>query len=392
MARRDDLKAAQRAIVAALSQHAAYNYRASTAVVNRINEEIDRLAKELVGQLADLLESLTDAEMQAFLAGKYTTGRLKSMKAEIDAWGRALDEAIKSEWEKSALLLAGYEAAYAADVMKQALDDLPKHKPAPEKVLRKATQAPIQGHLVSDMLASLAPTQRDRVYAAIRQGIAAGDTNSQIIRMLRGTPALRYQDGLMQAAKRDVERLVRTARNHISNVAYEDTYAALGVEQVVWVATLEGRTCAACATMDGKIFEVGTAHKTPPVHPNCRCVLAPALDSEIVGNRPYVRALKVRKRDGTNEFRSIGNMTKKQREEAGLEVGQVKASTTFKSWFDNQDAAFQRQWLGPTRYKLYREGGLSLDRFVDVQKGREYSLEELRRRDADTFRAVFGET
>src|SRR5690606_36329368 len=108
MARRDDLKAAQRAIVAALSQHAAYIYRASTAVVNRINEDIDRLAKDLIGQLADHLDALTDAEMQAFLAGKYTTGRLKSMKAEIDAWGRALDEAIKSEWEKSALLLAGY--------------------------------------------------------------------------------------------------------------------------------------------------------------------------------------------------------------------------------------------------------------------------------------------
>jgi len=392
MARRDDLKAAQRAIVAALSQHAAYNYRASTAVVNRINEEIDRLARQLTGQLADRLESLTDAEMQAFLAGRYTTGRLKSMKAEIDGWGKALDETIRSEWEKSALALAGYEAAYAADVMRQALDDLPKHQPNAEKVLRKATQTPIQGHLVAEMVAGLGPAQRDRVYAAIRQGIAAGETNSQIIRMLRGTQALQYQDGLMQAAKRDVERLVRTARNHISNLAYEDTYEALGVTQVVWVATLEGRTCAACASMDGKVFELGKAHKAPPVHPNCRCVLAPALDSDIVGNRPYVRALKVKKRDGSNEFRSIGDMTKRQREEAGLKVGQVKSSTTFKSWFDNQDAAFQAEWLGPTRYKLYKEGGLALDRFVDVQKGKQYSLEELRRRDAGTFKAVFGET
>src|SRR5690606_25683464 len=99
----------------------------------------------------------TDAEMQAFLAGKYTTGRLKAMKAEIDGWGKALDETIRSEWEKSALALAGYEAAYAADVMNKALDGLPKHKPAPEKVLRKATQTPIMGRLVSDMVAGLAP-------------------------------------------------------------------------------------------------------------------------------------------------------------------------------------------------------------------------------------------
>lgn len=391
MARRDELRAAQRAIVAALSQHAAYNYRASSAVVNAINAEIDRLARELTVRLADRLESLTEAELQAFVTGKYTTGPLKALKAEIDAWGVALDQAIKSEWDKAALALAGYEAAYIGETMHKALDGLPRHTPKPEKILRKATQTPIMGYLVSDMVAGLAPSQRDRVYAAVRQGIAAGDTNTQIIRMLRGTPAMRYQDGLMQAAKRDVERLVRTARNHISNAAYEDTYEALGVKQVVWVATLEGRTCQACAAMDGKVFRVGETHRAPPVHPNCRCVLAPSLDDELVGNRPFVRALKVRKRDGSNEFRSIGDMTKNQRERAGLEVGQVEAKTTFSSWFKNQDAAFQREWLGPTRYKLYKEGGLSLDRFVDVQKGKQYSLEELRRRDAETFRAVFGD-
>ena len=194
----------------------------------------------------------------------------------------------------------------------------------------------------------------------------------------------------MQAAKRDVERLVRTARNHVSNVAYEDMYRELGVQTVVWVATLEGRTCTACASMDGRVFKVGESHRTPPVHPNCRCILAPSLDDGMVGNRPYVRALKVKKRDGSNEFRSIGNMTKNQRKEAGLKVGQVKGSTTFSSWFANQDAAFQREWLGASRYKLYKEGGMTLDRFVDPT-GRQYTLEDLRRRDAETFKAVFGD-
>src|SRR5690606_1280737 len=98
MAKRDELREAQRAIVAALSQHAAYNHRASTAVVNKINAEIDRLARDLTARLSDRLESLTDAEMQAFLAGQYTTSRLKAIRAEIDGWGKALGEAISSEW------------------------------------------------------------------------------------------------------------------------------------------------------------------------------------------------------------------------------------------------------------------------------------------------------
>lgn len=391
MASRDDLRDAQRAIVAALSQHAAYNYRASSAVVNRINEHIDRLAKELSLALADQLDSLTQAELQAFVAGKYTTSRLKALKAEIDGWGVALDQAIKAEWDKSAVALAGYEASYIGETMYKALDGLPTHTPKPDAVLRKANQTPLMGRFVGDMLGDIAPGQRDRIYATMRQGIAGGQSNSEVIRALRGTPALKYQDGLMQAAKRDVERVVRTARSHVSNVAYEDTYLALGVETLVWVATLEGRTCRACAGMDGKTFKLGEAFSKPPVHPNCRCTLAPSFDGELVGNRPFVRALKVKKRDGSNEFRPIGDMTEKQREAAGLKVGQVQAKTTYGSWFANQDAEFQEQWLGPTRYKLYAEGRLPIERFSDPLNGKEYTIEQLRRRDAETFKAVFGD-
>ena len=389
MAKNDELRAAQRAIVAALSQHAAYGYRASSAVVNRINEEIDRLARELTASLAERLDSLTQAEMQAFLAGKYTTPKLKAMRAEIDGWGVALDQAIRAEWDASALALAGYEATYVVQTMHKAVDGLPKTKVKAEAILKKARQTPLMGKFVDDMLAEVAPAQKDRIFASLRQGIAAGQSNSQIIRALRGTPDLKYQDGLMQAAKRDVERLVRTARNHVSNVAYENTYEALGVQTLVWVSALEARTCQACAAMDGRRFKMGEAFTKPPVHPNCRCVISPDMGGGLIGNRPYIRALKVRKRDGSNEFRSIGDMTPKQREAAGLKVGQVNANTTFSSWFANQDAAFKKEWLGPSRYKLYTEGKLPLERFSDP-RGKIYTLDELRQRDAETFRAVFG--
>lgn len=390
MAKNEELRAAQRAIVAALSQHAAYSYRASSEVVNRINEHIDRLAKDLTAGLADRLDSLTQAEMQAFLSGKYTTPKLKAMKAEIDGWGVALDQAITSEWDKSALALAGYEATYIGEVMHKALDGLPKPKIKPEAVLRKATQAPLMGKFVEDMLAGIAPDQTARIYASLRQGIAAGQPNSQIIRALRGTPDLKYQDGLMQAARRDVERVVRTARNHIANVSYDETYEALGVQYVVRVASLEGKTCVACAGLDGKIYKRSDPKPAATLHPNCRCQYAPSVDGELIGNRPFMRAMKVRGRDGVRNYRSIGNMTKSQREKAGLEVGQTKASTSYSSWFANQDAAYQKEWLGPTRYKLYKEGKMPIERFSDPLNGKEYTIEQLRQRDAQTFTSIFG--
>lgn len=400
MDRNEELRAAQRAIVAALSQHAAYSYRASSAVVNRINEHIDQLARELTASLAERLDSLTQAEMQAFLSGKYTTPKLKAMKAEIDGWGVALDQAIKTEWDKTALALAGYEATYIGETMHKALDGLPSPKLKPDAVLSKAKQTPLFGKFVDDMLTEIAPDQKARIFASLRQGIAAGQSNSQIIRALRGTSDLRYQDGLMQAAKRDVERVVRTARNHVSSTAYDETYDALGVQFVVRVAALEGRTCVACAALDGKVYKRTDPKPAATLHPNCRCQYAPAMDGELIGNRPFVRALKVRggyRIDGDGNrvprpasFRSIGDMTKSQRTKAGLEVGQTKASTTYSSWFANQDATYQKEWLGPTRYKLYKEGKMPIERFSDPMKGKEYTIDQLRQRDAETFKAVFG--
>lgn len=145
-----------------------------------------------------------------------------------------------------------------------------------------------------------------------------------------------------------------------------------------------------CASIDGRRHKVGTNHPKPPYHPNCRTIQAPAIDGDLIGSRPYVRALKVKKRDGSDRFRAIGDMTKKQREEAGLEVGQVKATTNYGSWLKSQDAEFQRQWLGKTRYELFSKGEYTLDRFLDPT-GRQYTIDQLRERDAETFRQIFGE-
>lgn len=385
----DNLELAQRVIVEAMAQHASWLYRASTASANRVNEKIDRLAKELAAELGEQLGGLSKAERQAFAAGKYTTSRLKRLRGEIDAWAQALDEMIQAEWLETAEPLAGYEASYAASVLTRTLDGLPETGVTGAAVLQSAMQQPVMGELVEDMLIDIAEGTKARIYSRIRQGIAAGETNRDIIRALRGTPDMLFKDGLLEVTRRDAEMVVRTARNHLSNVAYDETYQAFGVAYVMDCATLDGRTSKYCAAADGRKHKVGTNHPRPPYHPRCRTVQVPVIAEGLMGSRPYVLAMKVQGRDGKWKYRSIGNMTKAQRERAGLQVGQVKAATTYASWFASQSAAYQREWLGPSRYELYKTGKYPLDRFVDPT-GREYSLEELRARDAETFREVFG--
>lgn len=381
-----DREEAQRRIVTALAQHLAYLHRTGTAHINRIHEIIDEAGNDLSRELGDRLDNLTPAELQAFTRGRYHTDRLKGLRNLLDEWVDRLGERIHTLSIEEIEALANQEAEYVRDLMNQAIDDT---LPAAPAAASAALSQPVMGEFVEDMLAELPRGTRQRVYSRIRQGIAEGEANGQIIRALRGTKALNFRDGILQTTRNDAERIVRTARQHASNVAYRETYQALGVTNVTWVAQLEGRTCKRCAPLDAKRWRIDEPRPEPPLHPRCRCSIAPSLDGDVMGKRPYVRALKVTGRDGNSKFRSIGNMTKKQRREAGLDVGQVSASTSFGDWFSRQDARFQLEWLGDKRYRLYKDGGYSLDRFTDPRQ-REYTLEELRRRDRETFSELFG--
>lgn len=376
---------AQFQVVEALARHTSYLHRASTAQVNRMTKVVDEVSWELLAELSERFDNLTEAERVAFSQGRYTTSRLKGIRNIIDKWSadisKQIDEAAKSGFRE----LAEHETEFARELVRNAVEGEFPPAPSGRQAYLRAINQPILGEKVQDMLNDIPAQTRRRVLSEIRRGFRAGETNASIIRSIRGTKALNYEDGILQATRNDVSRVVRTGRNHFSNEVYEETYEALGVEELVWVSTLDGRTSKICASRDGQRYKVGSNHPRPPAHPHCRSMLAPSFEGNIMGRRPYVRSLKVK-----GKFRSIGDMTEKQRREAKLDVGQVSAQTNYSSWFERQPASFQKEWLGPKRYKLYRDGNYPLSKFVDPLKG-ELTLDELRRRDRATFDELFGD-
>lgn len=64
--------------------------------------------------------------------------------------------------------------------------------------------------------------------------------------------------------------------------------------------------------------------------------------------------------------------------------GQVPAEQTYNQWLAKQLASRQDEVLGPTRGKLFRQGGLPMDRFYN-DKGVFLDLPQLRERDARAF-------
>lgn len=67
------------------------------------------------------------------------------------------------------------------------------------------------------------------------------------------------------------------------------------------------------------------------------------------------------------------------------QLGEVEPDQAYAAWLKAQPAAVQDEALGATRARLFRAGGLAIERFVDPA-GRPLTLEELAARRPEAFR------
>jgi SPP1 gp7 family putative phage head morphogenesis protein len=353
----------QQALLDALVSHQAYLYRLSSSEITKLVSQFDSISGEMLSQLRDLLDELSDAERSALMAGQYTTPVLKEIRTVIQSWQSTVASALLESFSVSATALAVYEATYQAKTLAEKAIE-----PNGKTLLNKAKKAPLSGGILLDSIfARIADDTRLRVEQVIRDGLSKDQNNQQIIQRIKGKKALNYQDGLLDQSRSQIATMVRTARSHVSNVALNETYTTIGVEYVKFIATLDSRTSKICMGYSDKVYKKDEPHPVPPLHPNCRSILIPVTDGQgkTIGKRPF-----------NNKVNGEG------------EIGVVDSNTTFKGWFDKQDAAFQKSWLGPSRYKLYKEGKYSLDKFVDPLTGQPFTLAELKKLDEEMFKRL----
>lgn len=86
------------------------------------------------------------------------------------------------------------------------------------------------------------------------------------------------EDGVFAA-----ERLIRTEMTYISNQAELQSYKECGINEYIFVATLDSRTSKPCRKMDRKrvkISEAVVGENLPPLHPWCRSTTRMGIDNE----------------------------------------------------------------------------------------------------------------
>lgn len=188
------------------------------------------------------------------------------------------------------------------------------------------------GDMLDKFVENLASDAIQRIEKEVMISWGMGRTLGETVRAIRGTKANNYADGVWATNSRDAKTVVRTAYQHVSSVAFNNSLVSSELERYQLVATLDSRTSKICRSLDLQIFEVGKG-PVPPLHPNCRTRMVPYWGPDDSG--------------GTRSSAT----------------GYVAQDESFYEWMKKQPASYQDESLGKTWGKLFRDGGVEPQEF-----------------------------
>jgi SPP1 gp7 family putative phage head morphogenesis protein len=150
------------------------------------------------------------------------------------------------------------------------------------------------GEVITKAFRGIAVDQAEQFSQVVRQGLLTGETTPSIAKRLIGNLQFGEEAKTVRqlvaaggqataVADNQVITLVRTSINQVANTASQQVYEANQdiTKKYRYVATLDTRTSAICAALDGREFEYGKG-PMPPQHFNCRSTTVPIIDPDIL--------------------------------------------------------------------------------------------------------------
>lgn len=324
----------------AVTRHSIFVERLKARAVNEVMELVDPLGIKVSDEvLRSNLENLNRRQVQ----------QLQTRIARIirDGYG-PINDLINQELFD----FGAYEGEWQPDMLEKTELVIDPGTASDADIWAAVNAEPFEGRFLKGWLAGLSVGSQQRVREVITQGYADGLSAAQVARQIVGT---RRRPGVWNKSRNGAATMVRTAFTHTATVARDLTYdenPTIRKEQ--HLSILDGRTTPICRALDGRIFVRGSKvskRLQPPLHPACRSTRQPV---------------------------------------TGKNADAAEGRVTYQQWLAKQPAALQDDILGPTRGRLFRSGDITLDRFVD-ESGQQYTLEQLRQRDAAAWDEVFGD-
>lgn len=226
------------------------------------------------------------------------------------------------------------------------------------------------GQVVEKAFRGIAESQAERFGQVVRNGLLTGETTPQIAKRLVGTlqfgenrtvkQAIAAGGELTTIPDNQVMALVRTSINQVANAASQQVYEANQdiTKKYRYVATLDTKTSAICAALDGREFEYGKG-PTPPQHFNCRSTTVAIIDPDILP--PSTTATRA------------------------SQDGQVPINMSYGEWLAKQPKSVQAEALGASKVPYFNKLAEKYGPKNAVAKlvrddGSELTLDQLRRR------------
>jgi len=341
---------------------------------------LEELETDLLKQLASTdLTTAKKERLQAFL--EQTSAQVSSAYKQIADIGEA-------NLEKVATITSKQTAKSLDASLKVNLGTVL----SPQQLTAIARGPVVEGSPMKDWWEGQDIAAQRRFRGAIQQGLLLGEDMAAIQRRVRGTKASGYSDGALSVSKREAQALTRTAVQSVANQAKLDTLKENDdvVKGIEWVATLDARTTKTCMALDGKQWRlpdlkpIGHDKQFPgPVaHWGCR-----STQVAVTYSWAELAKKKLAAKKGATFQEAFQKRLQEQgftpEEAAKIEAnqrasmdGQVSDSKDWQAWLKGKGDEFALEKLGPGRFKLWKEGKLTLSDLTD-QQGRELTLAEL---------------
>src|SRR5574340_31116 len=304
---------------------------------------------------ADILRVLE--EMKQELIAKLAQADLTNWsKARLNQMLRDTEAVIASYYTQAQSVLAPTYSAVAGISAAQTATALAVTAPSRAVLESLVSNMLVEGAPMKAWWAKQSADTHFKFSAAVRQGIAQGETLNQIFKLVNDATNLANLNSIA---------LVHTSVMQVMNDANIEFIKqnADVAPQVEWLATLDSSTCLICAPRDGLRWDTRTGrpigHDLPyadaPLHVGCRCRLSPVTELSDIG---------------------IGTAFEGQRAST---FGPVPSSTTFAQFLKRQTPEFQAEVLGKGRAELFRSGKIT-PRDLVSGKGAPLTLKQLERK------------
>lgn len=319
--------------------------------------ELDRIDKSIKMQL-DLLRHSSNVEakillvieeMRKELIAKLSVGDLTVFgKARINKILADADVTIADYYARAQKMLEPTYASVASISAASTSTGIASATPSKSVLKSIVSNVIIEGATTAAWWSKLSSDTSFKFAAAVRQGIAQGETQRQILKRVNDAVDL---------SGRNSAALIHTSIMQVMNdanlaVIKDNADVAPTMRHL---ATLDSHTCLECAPRDGLEWETETEKpighdlpfENPPLHFGCRCRVNPVteLDKYIEGERAST-------------------------------FGPVDRKVTFEDFLGRQSDEFQDEVLGKGRADLWRDKKLTLRDLVSG-RGSPLTLDQL---------------